>query len=105
MIYIVEIPHQRKPFCWTAHDAADAVEKIIMVNIKMGNTPALAATFAKWIEYNGLDLHSQHVFMNAKSAIAGLKEISGQGAVEAIAALRQELEATGELTVEVDDGR
>ena len=103
MIYIVEIPHQYKPFCWTAEDEYNAVEKIIMVNIKRDNLPALAAPFGEWVKYNGLELHSQYVFMDAKSAVAGLEEIGGHGAVEAKAALREELEATGELTVEVDD--
>jgi len=105
MIYIVEIPHQHKPFCWSAHDEADAVSKMWQTHIKMGDTPDADAPLSEWVKYNSIDLHSQYVFMDAASAIAGLKEISGQGAVEAIAALRQELEATGELTVEVDDGR
>ena len=92
MIYIVEIPHQRKPFCWTAHDAADAVEKIIMVNIKMGNTPADMFAQAK----DQLEkAHRRYIFTDAAAAIDGLKEICGHGAVEAIAALRKELEATG----------
>ncbi len=102
MIYIVEIPHQRKPFCWTASGEADAVSKW-NTHIKMYNTPEDNAPFSEWVEYNGLELHSQYVFMDAAAAIDGLKEICGHGAVEAIAALRQKLEATGELTAEVDD--
>jgi hypothetical protein len=105
MIYIVEIPHQHKPFCWTAEDEYNAVEKIIMANIKRDNLPEIAAPFAEWVRYNGLDLHSQYLFMDAKSAIAGLKEIGGHGAVQAIAALRQELEANGELPEELDHDR
>ena len=103
MIYIVEIPHQHQPFCWTAEDEYNAVEKIIMANIKRDNLPALAAPFAEWVRYNGLELHSQYVFMDASAAIDGLKEIGGHGAVQAIAALRQELEDTCELPEEPSD--
>ena len=103
MIYIVEIPHQRQPFCWSAHNEADAVVKIFRTYIRAGDMPDTDAPFAEWVEYNGHDLNSQHVFMDAASAIDGLKEISGHGAVEAIAALREELEATGELPVEKNE--
>jgi hypothetical protein len=103
MIYIVEIPHQYQPFCWSAHDEADAVSKMWQSTYKMDDTPALAAPFAEWVRYNGLDLHSQYVFMDDRSAIDGLKEISGHGAVQAIAALREELKATGELPEDVDN--
>ena len=91
MIYIVEIPHQRKPFCWSAHDEADAISKMRQAHIKMGDTPDADAPFEEWIRYNGHDLHSQYVFMDAAAAIAGLKEISGHGSAQAIAALRDEL--------------
>jgi hypothetical protein len=103
MIYIVEIPHQRKPFCWSAHDEADAVSKMWQTHIKMGDTPDADAKFIAWIRYNAQDLHSQYVFMDAAAAIDGLKEISGHGAVEAIAALREELAANGELPEEQSD--
>ena len=103
MIYIVEIPHQSKPFCWAARDENDAISKMFQTYIKMGDTPPPDAPFSEWMRYNGLDLYRQYVFMDAKSAIDGLKEIGGHGSVEAIAALRQKLEATGELPAEVDD--
>ena len=98
MIYIVEIPHQHKPFCWTAEDEDDAVFAMRQTSIKIGDTPALDAPFSEWIRYNAQDLHSQYVFMDAKSAIDGLKEIGGHGAVEAVAALREELAVNGEIT-------
>ena len=97
MIYIVEIPHQSKPFCWTAHDEADAVSKMWQTHIKMGDTPDADAKFIAWIRYNAQDLHSQYVFPNAASAIAGLKEIGGHGSAQAIAALRDELWVNSEL--------
>ena len=100
MIYVVEIPHQRQPFCWSAHDEDDAVSKLWQSHIKMGDTPEPDAKFISWIRYNAQDLHSQYVFMDASAAIDGLTEISGHGAVQAIAALRHELEATGELPEE-----
>ena len=99
MIYIVEIPHQRQPFCWSAHDEADAISKIWQTHI--GGVQIVDTAFAEWMSYNGLDLHSQYVFMDASAAIDGLKEIGGHGAVQAIAALREELRANGELPEEV----
>ena len=75
MIYIVEIPHRLKPVCWSAIDETEAVTTMLQAHIKM----------------------------DAKGAIAGLKEIGGHGAVEAIAALREELQATGELPEEASD--
>jgi hypothetical protein len=99
MIYIVEIPHQRKPFCWSAHDEADAVSKIRL----NGDPPGDDASFAEWMRYNGLELHNQYVFMDAAAAIDGLKEIGFFGAVQAIAALREELAANGELPEESCD--
>jgi len=100
MIYIVEIPHQSRPFCWTAHDEADAISKMRPAHIKMGDTPDADAPFEEWVRYNGLDLHSQYVFMDAVAAIDGLKEIGGHGSVRAIAALHDELKANGELPEE-----
>jgi len=105
MIYIVEITYQRKSFCWSADDEDDAVFAMRQTNIKMDNTPALDAPFSEWVRYNGLELHSQYVFSNAAAAIDGLKLISGHGAVEAIAALREELRANGELPEEIDHDR
>ena len=105
MIYIVEIPHQRQPFCWSAHDEADAISKMWQSTYKMDDTPALAAPFAEWVRYNGLELHSQYVFMDAASAIDGLKEIGGHGAAQAIAELREELRSNGELPEELDHDR
>ena len=103
MIYIVEIPHQRQPSCWSAHDEADAVSKMWYATLMLGDKPAPDAPFAEWIKYNGLELHSQYVFMDAASAIEGLKEIGGHNAVPAIAALREELKANGELPEEASN--
>jgi len=100
MIYIVEIPHQRKPFCRSAHDEEDAVIMLWQHASEKNNPPKVDAPFAEWARYNAQDLHSQYVFMDAASAIAGLKEIGGHGAVEAITALREELEDTCELPEE-----
>ena len=102
MIYIVEIPHQRQPFCWSAHDEAEAISKMWHKHIYMPDTPE-GARFAEWVRYNGLELHSQYVFMDAASAIDGLTEISGHNAVQAIAALREELRANGELPEEPNE--
>ena len=104
MIYIVEIPHQYQPFCWSAIDENDAVSKMLLTHIRMDDTPDIGAPFAEWVRYNGLDLHSQYVFMDDRSAIDGLKEISGHGSAQAIAALRDELWVNSELPEEVDDG-
>ena len=100
MIYIVEIPHQHKPFCWSAHDEHDAISKMWQSAWRMDNSPTDSTSFSEWVRYNAHNLHSQYMFMDAASAIAGLKEISGHGAVQAIAALRKELEDTGELPEE-----
>jgi len=97
MIYIVEIPHQRKPFCWTAHDEAEAIAKIYRAGAGSEYLPVADTPFDEWLQFNERELSAQWVFMNKEEAIDGLKEIGGHGAVEAIAALRQELEATGEL--------
>lgn len=103
MIYIVEIPHQRQPFCWSAHDENDAVSKMWQTHIKLGDTPDADTPFAEWVRYNGHDLYMQYVFMDARSAIDGLKEIGFFGAASASAALREELRATGELPEEASD--
>jgi hypothetical protein len=105
MIYIVEIPHQHQPFCWSAIDEDDAVFAIRQVTAKMDNTPALDAKFITWIRYNAQDLYSQYVFMDAASAIDGIKLITGHNAVPAIAALLKEIEANGELPEELDHDR
>lgn len=104
MIYIVEIPHPHLPFCWSALDEADAVNKMWQTHVKLEDTPDDDAPFAEWIRYNGLDLYMQYVFKSTMSAIYGLKEISGRGASKAIAALREELMANGELPKEVSNG-
>ena len=104
MIYIVEIPHQRQPFCWSAHDEADAVSKM-RLSMRILGRPDYIAPFSEWIKYNSLDLHGQYVFMDAAAAIDGLKEIGGHGAVHAIAELREELRSNGELPEELDHDR
>ena len=105
MIYIVEIPHQRQPFCWSAHDEGNAIDKIWLSTLLMDSTPEVSAPFAEWVRYNGLDLYMQYVFKDAASAIDGLKEIGGHGAVQAIAELREELRSNGELPEELDHDR
>lgn len=102
MIYIVEIPHQHQPFCWSAIDEADAVSKMWQTHVKMCDTPDADAQFAEWVRYNGLELYNQYVFTDAASAIDGLQKIGGHGAVQAITALRDELKANGELPEESD---
>ena len=101
MIYIVEIPHQRQPFCWSAHDEADAISKMWQTHI--GGVQIVDTAFAEWVNYNGFELHGQYVFMDAAAAIAGLKEIGGHGAVQATIALRNALSINGELPEEPDD--
>jgi len=105
MIYIVEIPHQHKPFCWSAHDERDAISKMWQSARRKDNLLRYDALFAEWIKYNSIDLYSQYVFMDAASAIDGIKEIGGHGAVQAIAALYEELAANGELPEELDHDR
>ena len=103
MIYIVEIPHQRQPFCWSAHDEEDAVDRIYRSHINKKYMSDDWKTFSEWVRYNGLELHSQYVFMDAAAAIDGLKEIGKNLAhVAAIAALHDELKANGELPEEID---
>ena len=103
MIYIVEIPRHRQPFCWSAHDEADAVSKM-RLSMRILGRPDYIASFSEWIKYNSLDLHSQYVFIDAAAAINGLKLISGHSADQAIAELREELMANGELPKEVSNG-
>lgn len=102
MIYIVEIPHQSRPSCWSATDEADAISKMFQTFIRRGDTPETDASFEEWCEYNGSDLSSQRVYMTAAEAIQGLEEISGHGSVGAIDALRRQLIDDGEI-VEEDD--
>ena len=96
MIYIVEIPHQRKPFAWCAEDEDDFIYKLAIVH-RRRSAPSMNAPLADWIAYNASDLYAQHVFMNAADAIEGLDLIGGHGAVEAVADLRCVLVATGAL--------
>jgi hypothetical protein len=102
MIYIVEIPHQRKPFAWCAEDEEEAIDTISGANSHRDFDEQMACTeFADWIAYNASDLYAQHVFMNAADAIEGLDNISGHGAVDAVLKLRKILIATGGLPDEV----
>ena len=100
MIYMVEIPHQRQPFCWSAHDEAEVIAKIYMAGAGSEYLPVADTPFDEWLQFNERELSAQWVFEDAASAIDGLKEIGGHNAVEAIAALRQELEDTCELPEE-----
>ncbi len=102
MIYIVEIPHQSRPSCWSATDEDDAISKMFQTFIRHGDTPEMDASFDEWCDYNRSDLSSQRVYMNAEEAIAGLDEISGHGSIQAICALREELLSNGDLA-EKDD--
>ena len=105
MIYIVEIPHQRQPFCWSAHDEADVIAKIYMTGAGSEYLPVADTPFDEWLQFNERELSAQWVFMDAAAAIDGLKEIGGHGAVEAIAELREELRSNGELPEELDHDR
>ena len=98
MIYIVEIPHQSRPSCWSATDEADAISKMFQTFIRHGDTPEMDASFDEWCDYNRSDLSSQRVYMTAAEAIQGLAEISGHGAFAAIDALRRQLIDDGEIT-------
>lgn len=100
MIYIVEIPHQSRPSCWSAADEADAISKMFQTFIRRGDTPEMDASFDEWCDYNGSDLSSQRVYMSAAEATQGLDEISGHGAFAAIDALRRQLIDDGELAEE-----
>ena len=103
MIYIVEIPHQRQPFCWSALDEADAIAKIYKAGAGSEYLPVADTPFDEWLQFNERELSAQWVFMNKEEAIDGLCEIYGHNAVPAIAALRNELEATGELPEGIDN--
>lgn len=103
MIYIVEIPHQLPARCWSALSEADAIVRCYQSFIRCGDTPELDASFDDWMAYNGSDLSSQRVYMNAAEAIQGLEEISGHGSGRAVAALRKELIGNGELEEPSDD--
>ena len=104
MIYIVEIPHQHQPFCWSAVDEEDAISRMWVARCDT-NSPQSDESFAEWLRYNRLDLYRQYVFMEARAAILGLKEVSGYGTSEAIKELRRELVANGELPEEPSDDR
>ena len=98
MIYIVEIPHQRKPFAWYAGDEEEAIGIIQDVNKHRDFDDQMACvTFEDWTAYNGRDLYTQHVFMSDAEAVEGLDLIGGHGAVEAILDLRNVLVATGAI--------
>jgi hypothetical protein len=105
MIYIVEIDDQKEPCCWSVKFEGEAIHKLYRIHNWDSNMPKLEDPFREWLLYNSHDLHSQYVFMDAQSAINGLKEISGRGTSKAIAALREELKANGELPEELDHGR
>ena len=105
MIYIVEIPHQRQPFCWSAHDEADAIAKIYRVRGGSEYLPVADTPFDEWLQFNERELSAQWVFLNKEEALAGLCEIYGHNSVEAIAALRNALSINGELPWEPDDDR
>ena len=93
MIYIVEIPHQRRPFCWAARSEKDFINCVAQGSIQSGIIPE---TFAEAEEYLGHDLSSHRIYMSAAEAIEGLESISGHGSAAAIDALRQRLIDEGE---------
>ena len=97
MIYIVEIPHQMPAHCWAAANEEDAVSRIFNTFIRSGDTPETDAPFSEWMDYNGSDLHSQHVYLTAAEAVAGLDGISGHQSGKATEALRKALLDAGDL--------
>lgn len=73
MIYIIEIPHQRPPKCWTAHTEQQAIDAINADAIRCGET---FETFDSALKYNGADLSSQIVCTSDTGAIACLADDS-----------------------------
>lgn len=94
MIYVVEIPHQRRPSCWSAANEKDFIGRIAEGAIRSG---PFIETFSDAEEYLGSDLHTHRVYLSAAEAIEGLQTLSGHGSGAAIAALRKELIAQGDL--------
>ena len=115
-IFIIEIPHQMPPKCWSAHDRASAISIIERSFDRSGGIDeymarggaklyeedsegelvrvAPEATFENFIEMNGHDLSSQMVFEDEAEARAALNDDSNwnrHGGFKAKAALAAEL--------------
>lgn len=71
MIYIVEIPHQRPPKCWTAHTGEQIIEAINADAMRSGE---ICDTIADAIKYNGADLSSQIFCGTDDCALASLND-------------------------------
>jgi hypothetical protein len=151
MIYIVEIPSQRKPSAWAALNENDFCNKVAESQRRSGDNIYDAGTvrqiaansgadltneddmtecgygglvakfgldtpifrgycqaewtaidpgrFAQYVDANGHDLHTQHIFMSAEEAVAALDDgsIKGHGAWTAVDALRALLVRDGAL--------
>ena len=102
-IYIVEIPHQRPPRCWSAPHRAAIIRLIEQAHEPGGGIDeflqcsAAPPTYWQYLDMNGHDLHSQMVFdseAKAREALADENNWKRHGGLAARTALAAELVAT-----------
>jgi len=68
MIYVIEIPHQRKPFCWTAVNKDDLLNKLLQEHCAADESPEDTSDLDAWIDFNGHDLSCQYIFWTDEEA-------------------------------------
>lgn len=72
MIYVVEIPHQRKSTAWACTDQAQFMSIVLAANARNGEVCDLEE-FEEFVEFNGHDLYSQRVYMSGQQAAQALE--------------------------------
>ena len=105
MIYIIEVPHQRHAFCWSAIDEQDALNRI-NEDLAGRHMTEEADNFEEAIRLNGADLHAQYVLDvdEAREAIGNDGEhFSPHQRGRALAALRAAMIEVGDYQVSDDD--
>jgi hypothetical protein len=103
MIYIVEIPHQRKATAWSASSEEDFISRVLASH-EQSRSDSPLPDLAEGEEYRnpifeecetwlGHDLHALHIFKSEEEAREFLQHpgFTGHQAITATAALEREL--------------
>lgn len=88
MIYILEIPHQRRPACWSRDTHAEIVDAINAVAERTGER---FDDFGAALDWLASDLYALRVYEGDAEAVAALGEYQGHQSEAAEAVLRDEL--------------
>ncbi len=97
MIYIVEIPHQRDAFCWTACGEQDFINRVMESHERARSDMPIEPTLESCEKWLGHDLSALYIFPDEETAKGFFTAggFHGHQALVADAALRRELGFAG----------